>query len=105
MSMEWTPGSHHGAKKSFNGCWTCKLRRKKCDEQHPVCDNCSSLHIVCHYHDEKPEWMDGGVKQEEMSERLKREVKENAIYRRRGERAVNINSNGGSQGDLQKSIP
>ncbi|ROV89850.1 hypothetical protein VMCG_09490 [Cytospora schulzeri] len=33
----------------------------------------------------KPEWMDGGARQKEMAERLKREVKENA--RRRGDRA------------------
>ncbi|KAH8675381.1 fungal-specific transcription factor domain-containing protein [Xylariales sp. PMI_506] len=43
------------------------------------------LNITCHYEQDKPEWMDGGVKQEEMAEQLKREVKEKA-QRRRGER-------------------
>jgi C6 transcription factor Pro1 len=72
---------------SSNGCWTCRLRRKKCDEKHPLCDTCAALHITCHYDQDKPKWMDGGVRQEEMAAWLKREVKEKA-HLRRGERAV-----------------
>ena len=78
---------HSSTTRSFNGCWTCRLRRKKCGEQHPVCDACASLYITCHYNPDKPDWMDGGVRQEEMAEELKREVKEKA-HRRRGERAA-----------------
>ncbi|KUL83746.1 hypothetical protein ZTR_08665 [Talaromyces verruculosus] len=70
--------------RSSHGCWTCRIRRKKCDEIQPVCDACSALHITCYFGPEKPDWMDGDVKQEQMAERLKREVKE----RRRGERAA-----------------
>jgi hypothetical protein len=76
---------HKSTTRSSNGCWTCRLRRKKCDEKHPVCDTCAALHITCHYNQDKPEWMDGGVRQEEMAERLKREVRERT-HRRRGER-------------------
>jgi hypothetical protein len=68
--------------RSFNGCWTCRLRRKKCDEKRPICDICSALLVTCHYDAEKPEWMDGGVRQEEMAEKIKSEVKENAYHRR-----------------------
>lgn len=68
--------------RSFNGCWTCRLRRKKCDEKHPICDVCAALHITCHYDPDKPEWMDGGVRQGEMAERIKREVKTTAHRRR-----------------------
>ncbi|CAO2657711.1 Nn.00g038370.m01.CDS01 [Neocucurbitaria sp. VM-36] len=80
---------HSGTTKSFNGCWTCRLRRKKCDENHPICDACAALHIVCHFDQTKPEWMNGGVRQEEMAERVKREVKEKAQLRRE-ERAVHV---------------
>ena len=73
--------------RSFSGCWTCRLRHKKCDENQPVCDGCAALYITCHYDQEKPEWMDGGVKQEEMAEQVKREVREKA-HHRRGERSV-----------------
>jgi hypothetical protein len=54
---------------------------QKCDEQHPLCGACATLHITCFYDEDKPEWMGGGVRQEEMAERLKRKVKENAHRR------------------------
>ena len=76
---------HGKIPRSSHGCWTCKVRRKKCDEKHPVCDACAALYITCHYSPDKPEWMDGGTRQEETAERLKREVKEQAHRRRRGE--------------------
>ncbi|KAJ4373838.1 hypothetical protein N0V83_002577 [Neocucurbitaria cava] len=82
-------GRNNSTTKSFSGCWTCRLRRKKCDETRPVCDACASLHIVCYFDQTKPEWMDGGVRQEEMAERVKREVKEKA-YLRREERAAPV---------------
>ncbi|TVY44001.1 Pestheic acid cluster transcriptional regulator [Lachnellula subtilissima] len=81
--------------RSFNGCWTCRLRRKKCDEQRPFCNECLTLHIsTCNYGD-KPAWMDDGVKQEAMAEQIKNEVKQQAPYRRRGKResAATSNSN------------
>ena len=78
--------------RTSNGCWTCRLRRKKCDENHPVCDVCTALRITCYNdQDNRPEWMDGSMKQEAMAEQLKREVKEKA-RRRRGERGVHISS-------------
>lgn len=73
-----------GTYRSSNGCWTCRLRRKKCDEQHPVCDGCSALDLACHYGQERPVWMDGGARQEEMAELLRRKVKERG-HRRWGD--------------------
>ena len=35
--------------KSRNGCSTCKKRRVKCDEQRPVCGNCTKLKLDCGY--------------------------------------------------------
>ena len=74
--------------KSSSACWTCKLRRKKCDGKSPICDACAALQITCYYDQAKPEWMDGASKQEAMAESLKLQVKENA-HRRRRERSVN----------------
>lgn len=74
--------------RSSNGCWTCRLRRKKCDEKYPVCDVCAALHITCHFEQDRPVWMDGGAKQERMHEQLKREVKERAQRRIGGQSAV-----------------
>jgi hypothetical protein len=30
-----------------SGCWTCKARRKKCDEERPHCQTCRKLGIAC----------------------------------------------------------
>lgn len=68
--------------RSNAGCWTCRLRRKKCDERRPVCEGCRSLEITCHFEDEKPAWMDGGAKQKEMGDKIKAQVKKQASQRR-----------------------
>ena len=42
------------------GCWTCRVRRKKCDEEGDgdSCNTCLSLRIKCLGWDPKrPEWM------------------------------------------------
>ncbi|KAH7395212.1 fungal-specific transcription factor domain-containing protein [Phaeosphaeria sp. MPI-PUGE-AT-0046c] len=69
--------------KSYDGCWTCRLRKKRCDEFRPECRNCSTLQIVCYFDDEKPAWMDNAAGQKEKAEEVKREVK-SAAARRRG---------------------
>lgn len=91
MGLPHGPRRHTSIRRSFNGCWTCRLRHKKCDERHQVCDACAGLRVTCYYNQEKPEWMDGGARQEEMAERLKREIKEKS-HRRRGEPVVHISS-------------
>lgn len=40
------------------------------------------LDITCHYGDARPEWMDGGEKQNEMARRIKAEVRQGAESRR-----------------------
>jgi hypothetical protein len=66
----------------LSGCWTCRLRRKKCDGFRPVCRACTALEIVCHSEPEKPEWMDDATKQREMREVLKRKIKMGTTIRR-----------------------
>ncbi|TPX11351.1 uncharacterized protein E0L32_001169 [Thyridium curvatum] len=39
------------------GCWTCRLRRKKCDEGLPACSSCISRDLYCYGYGEKPAWM------------------------------------------------
>ena len=72
----------HFKLRSSRGCWTCRLRRKKCDEARPACAVCAALEITCHYSDEKPEWMDGGKREKEMADQLKAMVKAKASQRR-----------------------
>lgn len=68
--------------RSSDGCWTCRLRRKKCDETRPVCVACSGLELDCLYSDAKPDWMDGAERQKEKADWLKLEVKRLASARR-----------------------
>lgn len=70
------------ATRTSGGCWTCRLRRKKCDDERPLCKGCLALEIDCLYSDEKPEWMDGAEKQKRKADWLKKEVKRRAAHRR-----------------------
>ncbi|ETS75014.1 hypothetical protein PFICI_13498 [Pestalotiopsis fici W106-1] len=83
-----------GKIRSTQGCWTCRLRRKKCDEQKPNCSICASLEITCLYSDKKPEWMDGGIREKKMSDHLKAMVKAKANERREKKWASEIEVDG-----------
>ncbi|KIX99397.1 uncharacterized protein Z520_04973 [Fonsecaea multimorphosa CBS 102226] len=85
--------------RSDSGCWTCRLRRKKCGEEHPVCDACAALNIKCCYSQDKPEWMDGGARQQEVAQRLKRQIREQG-HRRNGKRQIQGSRNRGSPAAL-----
>lgn len=37
------------SKRSKSGCWTCRTKKVKCDEQHPTCFRCSRLQLHCDY--------------------------------------------------------
>ncbi|KAK3400714.1 fungal-specific transcription factor domain-containing protein [Sordaria brevicollis] len=56
--------------RSKSGCWTCRLRRKKCLEGGPPCSNCESRNIFCHGYGPKPNWKDRGDKEREEATRL-----------------------------------
>ncbi|KAF2805448.1 uncharacterized protein BDZ99DRAFT_574386 [Mytilinidion resinicola] len=57
------------------GCWTCRLRKKKCDEGRPHCSTCESLSITCYGYGPKPDWMDNGEKERAISKSIKDIVK------------------------------
>ncbi|KAK1973903.1 PRO1A C6 zink-finger protein [Colletotrichum cereale] len=59
------------AKRRKSGCWTCRLRRKKCEEGGPPCLTCVSRHIHCHGYGPKPEWKDKGEKERQEAIRLR----------------------------------
>ncbi|KAG4437455.1 hypothetical protein IFR05_007060 [Cadophora sp. M221] len=61
--------------RSKQGCWTCRLRRKKCDERRDICLTCESLSITCYGYGEKPDWMDGGEKERSIAISIKQIVK------------------------------
>ncbi|TEY71799.1 hypothetical protein BOTCAL_0086g00170 [Botryotinia calthae] len=69
--------------RSKSGCWTCRLRKKKCDERKPSpCSTCESLAITCYGYGTKPDWMDNGPREKEMANSIKQIVKHTS--RRKG---------------------
>lgn len=42
--------------RSRTGCWTCRARRKKCDETRPVCRTCAGLDIACEGYGVRLKW-------------------------------------------------
>ncbi|CZR52537.1 uncharacterized protein PAC_02414 [Phialocephala subalpina] len=64
-----------GGSRSRSGCWTCRLRRKKCDERRPGCETCEKLGISCHGYGSRPEWMDSGEGEKAKSAEVRRDIK------------------------------
>ncbi|KAM7200773.1 Fungal specific transcription factor domain containing protein [Rhypophila sp. PSN 637] len=60
--------------RSHNGCWSCRLRKKKCDERRPICTECMCVGLECHGFGEKPEWMDRGARQKAQAAKMKQKV-------------------------------
>ncbi|KAK8122911.1 hypothetical protein PG984_011581 [Apiospora sp. TS-2023a] len=69
-------------RKQGGGCWTCRLRRKRCDSVRPVCGSCRGLDIACHTGESRPGWMDGGDGQQRMARTIKQTIKQNAVLRK-----------------------
>jgi len=59
------------AQRSRRGCWTCRLRRKKCDETGPPCSTCEGRGIFCHGYGPRPDWKDRGDKEKDEAMRLR----------------------------------
>lgn len=68
--------------RSTTGCWTCRLRRKKCDEEQPICSTCATHDLTCFNGKEKPRWMDGRNNEKEQLEKIKNLVKKSAEEKR-----------------------
>jgi hypothetical protein len=81
------------ARNQTEGCWTCRIRRKRCDAIRPNCGACQSLQIYCYFDSQKPTWMDGASEQKEMMQKIKTEIQQNAA-RRRERRALGVYDQG-----------
>lgn len=65
----------NGPLRGKHGCWTCRLRKKKCDEGRPRCSTCETLSITCYGFGPKPDWMNGGEKERSVANNIKDVVK------------------------------
>ncbi|KAH9230709.1 hypothetical protein K456DRAFT_1842037 [Colletotrichum gloeosporioides 23] len=63
--------------RSSGGCWTCRIRHRKCDESLPQCEECTDRHITCHGYGPEPEWAKDPASLREELQRIKHAVKQN----------------------------
>lgn len=78
------PSTRGTGTRRSNACWTCKLRRKKCDATKPACVACESRNITCHGYGDQPGWMNGGESERNELTHIKEAVKLNKKRKRTG---------------------
>ncbi|EAU39416.1 conserved hypothetical protein [Aspergillus terreus NIH2624] len=69
-------------KRSRSGCFTCRLRRKKCDEKHPACSACINLCVKCEY--KRPAWWANADQRRRQKEKVKNMIKQTKMNERNG---------------------
>ncbi|KAL6941515.1 hypothetical protein ACO0RG_002647 [Hanseniaspora osmophila] len=63
--------------RSRKGCWICRLRKKKCTEERPVCENCARLNLECLYDDDtKPDFISDPELKEKKLKQIRKRTKE-----------------------------
>ncbi|WYZ39638.1 hypothetical protein EsH8_III_001552 [Colletotrichum jinshuiense] len=63
--------------RSSGGCWTCRIRHRKCDEASPACRECTDRQIKCHGYGPEPDWVKSPSKLHAELQRIKHAVKQN----------------------------
>ncbi|EAW11189.1 Zn(II)2Cys6 transcription factor [Aspergillus clavatus NRRL 1] len=64
-------------RRSRSGCYTCRLRRKKCDEDHPACRNCTNLSLSCEY--KRPDWWSSAEQRRIQKDRIKTRIRQTKV--------------------------
>lgn len=64
-------------RRSRSGCYTCRLRRKKCDESRPFCRACKHLGVDCEY--SRPKWWVNADHRRDHKEKIKEIIKQTKL--------------------------
>lgn len=64
-------------RRSRTGCFTCRLRRKKCDEGKPFCKACKHLSVDCEY--KRPAWWSNTDRRRAHKEVIKNLIKQTKL--------------------------
>ncbi|KAI9890053.1 MAG: hypothetical protein M1814_004569 [Vezdaea aestivalis] len=64
-------------RRSRSGCFTCRLRRKKCDEGKPACKACRHLGLCCEY--KRPMWWGNNEHRRMQKEKIKSIIKNTKV--------------------------
>ncbi|KAK0186158.1 hypothetical protein F5146DRAFT_1069569 [Armillaria mellea] len=84
-SSRGTPTHRRRSTREKTGCWTCRVRRKKCDEQWKgdSCQTCVHLNIEClGWGPKPPEWMHDKQAVEAYQKSIKDKLSDTGIIRR-----------------------
>ncbi|KAL4940350.1 fungal-specific transcription factor domain-containing protein [Aspergillus oleicola] len=69
-------------RRSRSGCFTCRLRRKKCDEERPTCQTCSKLGLRCDY--KTPQWWSTTDQRNRQRDRVKNRIRQTKVMEKEG---------------------
>ncbi|KJX95554.1 transcriptional regulatory protein pro-1 [Zymoseptoria brevis] len=67
-------------RRSRSGCFTCRLRRKKCEEGKPACKACTHLGLRCDY--KRPLWWSNGEQRRNQKEHIKNVIKKTQLSKK-----------------------
>ncbi|KAL4796107.1 fungal-specific transcription factor domain-containing protein [Aspergillus venezuelensis] len=77
-----SPGPAKEHRRSRSGCFTCRLRRKKCDEERPTCQTCHKLGLRCDY--KTPSWWSTTEQRKRQNDRVKTRIRQTKIMEKEG---------------------
>ncbi|GAB7359479.1 hypothetical protein MBLNU230_g6125t1 [Neophaeotheca triangularis] len=72
-------------RRSRSGCFTCRLRRKKCEEGRPACKACKHLGLRCDY--KRPMWWSNGEQRKAQKEAIKNIIKRTQLSKKTADSA------------------
>ncbi|CAK3851778.1 related to Transcriptional regulatory pro1 [Lecanosticta acicola] len=67
-------------RRSRSGCFTCRLRRKKCEEGKPACKACKHLGLRCDY--KRPMWWSNGEQRRAQKDLIKNIIKRTQVSKK-----------------------
>lgn len=97
------PLSHNPSFADLPGCYTCRLRRKKCDEGSPMCTACNHLGLGCEY--KRPHWWSNNEARRKQKEEIKAIIKRKKLSEKTTAQHTNVQSSVGSPPGLSHSLP
>ena len=68
------------------GCFTCRLRRKKCDEGQPQCKACKHLGLKCEY--KRPLWWSNNEQRKTQKETIKNIIKRTKLSEKTNQASI-----------------
>lgn len=91
-------------RRSRTGCYTCRLRRKKCDEGSPMCTACKHLGLTCEY--KRPHWWSNNEARRTQKDDIKMIIKRKKLSEKTtSQHATLQNTSVGSPPGLSHSLP